>query len=184
MKSRVKTVLFSALLWAGCQGGLLTISVDEEASTEVPAGTLLESLLGDIGFGAFLDMDVMASEELQNQGVQPGDVVEVFLTSFDLETTSPAGADLSFLSEMHVWVEAPDLDRVEIAHTGTFPEGQGSVSLDLEGVDLADYVVSQSMTITTEVMGHRPEQDTTVTGRFSLDVGVTAQGACNQAKAK
>lgn len=180
MKQRIKAGSFALLLWAGCQPGLLTITVEEEASATVPEASLLEDLLGDLGFSAFLEMNVMESQELQNQGVEPGDVANVYLTSFTLEATSPAGADLSFLSGLTVWVEAPDLARVQIASASAFPEGQPLVALDLEPVDLADYVVSESMTFSTEVEGHRPPDETTLTARFSLDVEVTAQGACNQ----
>jgi len=184
MLPRLKGTLFAALLWAGCGGGLLTIPVDETATTTIAPGTLLEDLLGDLGFDAFLDMDVTASEELQNQGVEPGDVVEVRLTTFTLEATEPAGADLSFLSGLAVYVESEGLDKVEIAHADAFPEGQALVDFEIDDVDLTDYVVSQSMTITTEVTGHRPDQETTVEASFSVDVGVTVQGACNQATAE
>ena len=51
--------------------------------------------------------------------------------------------------------------------------------VDLEDVDLTDYVVSQSLTIRTDVSGRRPEDETTVEARFALRVGVTSQGACN-----
>ena len=33
------------------------------------------------------------------------------------------------------------------------------------------------MTISTDVSGHPPDQDTVVEGRIGLDVGVTAKGA-------
>ncbi len=61
---------------------------------------------------------------------------------------------------------------------GQFPEGEPRVSFDLVDQDLHDYVVSESMTITTEVTGHRPDEETTLEARFSLEVEVTEQGAC------
>ena len=53
------------------------------------------------------------------------------------------------------------------------------VDFDVEPVDLTEYVVSESMTFTTEVTGRRPDVDTTVEARFDVAVGVTGQGACN-----
>ena len=50
---------------------------------------------------------------------------------------------------------------------------------DIVDVDLTDYVVSHSMTLTTEVSAHRPDADTEVEARFVVDVGVTVQGACS-----
>ena len=70
---------------------------------------------------------------------------------------------------------------MRIAHADDFPEGEPKVSFTLDDVDLTAYVVSQSLTITTDVTAHRPEQDTDVTAAFTLDVGVTAQGVKNQA---
>ncbi len=165
--------------WVGCQGKLLTIHVEDTADTTVSQGTLLEELIGELGFDAFLGMDVTSSEELQNQGGAPGDISEVQLDLFTLEATDPAGADLSFLDSVDLYVEAPGLDKVLIASADSFPEGEALVDFTLEDVDLTDYVVSESMTLTTDVTGHRPDDDTVVQAHFDLAVGVTGQGACN-----
>ena len=53
------------------------------------------------------------------------------------------------------------------------------VPFTLSDVDLTPYVVSQSMTLTTDVSAHRPEVDTTVEARFQVNVRVTAQGVRN-----
>jgi len=66
--------------------GLTTISLDESAQTEVPKATLAEILLGDMGFGDFVSMDLTESSELANQGVEPGDVEDVRLTYMEMET--------------------------------------------------------------------------------------------------
>ena len=55
------------------------------------------------------------------------------------------------------------------------------VQFNLSDVDLTEYLVSESMTLTTDVTGHQPEDDTTVVARVVLDVGVTLQGARNAA---
>ena len=172
-------VMGIAALWAACQAQLFTIHVEESAETLVEQGTLLEDLVGELGFSDFLEMDLTQSTELQNQGVEPGDIQEVRFELLELEALEPEGADLSFLSAMDVYVEAPGLDAVLIASQDAFPEGQALVPFDLEDVDLTDYVVSQSMTIRTEVTGHRPDEDTLVEARFDVAVGVTGQGACN-----
>lgn len=162
-----------------CQGELLRIDVPQESETTIPKATLVETLLGDLGFGDFVDMDITASQELQNQGVQPGDIVDVRLTAFSLTVTSPSSGDLSFVTSLEVYVEAPGLPRVLLASGSDFPAGQARVDLDLEDVDLTDYAVSQSMTIELEAEGSRPEDDTRVLAATNLSVGVTAQGACN-----
>jgi hypothetical protein len=165
-----------------CGYGLLHIEVEDTASTAIPKGTIFQSLIADLGFAGFTNLDIVASEELQNQGVQPGDISSARFEQFTLTVTAPSGGDLSFLESIDFYVEAPGLDRILFASGTDFPAGVASVDLDLEDVDLVDYVVSDSMTITTEANGHQPEADTTVEARFVMDVGVTGQGACNAIK--
>jgi hypothetical protein len=181
MRGRVRdrwvTAAFAAGLWCGCQGRLFSISYGDADVTVVEAGTLLEDLLVDFGFEGFVSMDVVSSQELQNQGVSPGDINGVALVSLSLEALDGQG-DLSFIDDLQVYVEGPGLPRARVASSGSFPDGQALVALDVEPIDLTDYVTSQQMTFTTEVSGRRPDADTTVEITFELDIGVTGQGAC------
>lgn len=178
MRFRSSTAMVIAMTWAACQG-LSTIALEGSATTTVEEGSILEELIGDIGFDEFLEMDLMQSQELRNQGVEPGDVREVYLTSFTLTAESPPGGDLSFLESMSLYVESDGLDRVRIAHADDFPEGQAEVVFELDDVDLTAYATAPSMTITTEVTGHRPDETTEVRADYIIDVVVTAQGACS-----
>lgn len=181
MRARLLGVLLVGL--GGCQARLGTLRVEDTVTTTVEAGTLLETLVGDLGFGEWLDMDVTQAAELQNQGVEPGDITEVRLEAFTLTATAPEGADLAFLESMSLSVEAPDLDRAQVASASGFPEGQPSVTFDLDDVDLTPYALSQSMSLVTDVTGHRPGVDTEVTAAYTLAIGFTAQGVANQADA-
>lgn len=174
----MRTVLPSVLLLVACAGKLFTIHVRGASVTEVPAATPLELIVTDLGFGDFVSMDIVAAEELANQGVEPGDVKDVRLDSFELEALDGDG-DLAFLDSLEVWVEAPALDAVRIASQDTFPAGQAVVDFDLDDADLTVYVQSREMTVTTVVSGRRPEAATRVEARFDLAVGVTGQGVAN-----
>lgn len=165
----------------GCQAQLFTITISESSEVVVGQGTLLEDVVGDLGFD-FTDMNLVDNTELQNQGVAPGDIRTAIMTSLELEALSPNDADLSWMSEMKLSVSGPDLDEVLLASQDTFPEGQALVSFDVEEIDLTAYIVSEKMTLTTDVTGMRPPEDTTVEARFSLKVGVTGQGVANAAK--
>ncbi len=164
--------------WA-CNGELLRIEVNADSETTIAKGTLLEELVGDVGFGDFLNMDITAASELANQGVQPGDIQDVRLVSFTLEATGPEGADLGFITSLDVFVSAPGEPRVLMASQADFGDGTGVIEMELEDVDLTPYAVSQSMTIEVEVEGSRPDVDTRVKAAYGLSIGVTAQGACN-----
>ncbi len=177
-----RALLFSlcfSLLVVSCDATLITIDVPYETTTTVEAGTVLENLIGEVGFGDFLNMDVTSSQELQNQGVAPGDINAVSLTYFRLTAAEPDGADLSFLESLEFYAEAPDLPRVLVASASDFPAGQATVDLDVADVDLTDYVVSQSMTLSTEVEGRRPDDATDIFAELNLSIAVTGQGACN-----
>lgn len=168
-------------LWVGCDA-LFHIDVDGTSASTIPAATPFEVVLGEIGFGEFVQMDLTEASELQNQGVEPGDISTVVFTTLSLEATSPAGADLSFIDRIEMWVEADGLDPVRVASQDEFPVGQAQVELDLDEVDLTEFVVSRSMTITTDVTGSRPEDSTTVEAYYALDIGVTKQGCNNYLK--
>jgi len=160
--------------------GLVNIRVSDEVETTVERGTIVEELTGSMGFGELTAMDLFDSQELQNQGVEPGDVRDVQLVEFDLEATAPQEADLSFLQSLELYVEAPDLPRELVASQDDFPEGEPQVSLDLTELDLTEYVVSRSMTLRTEISGNRPDEDTDVTAAWALRFKVTSQGVRNQ----
>ncbi|MFT6146015.1 MAG: hypothetical protein ACJAV2_003905 [Myxococcota bacterium] len=170
----------SMLFWMACSN-LFRIRISDESITTVDSGTLVEQFAGDIGFGEFVSMDLTSSAELANQGVEPGDISEVFMENLELEAVSPTGGDLSFIDSVDVYVEAPDLPRVLIASQDDFPEGQALVTFTLEDVDLTDYVVSESMTFDTDVSGNRPDQSTDIAARFTVAIGVTGKGACANA---
>ena len=169
-------MLFLAL---GC-ASLLTIEISESSEVMVEKGTVLESLLGDLGFGDFVSMDLTESQALANQGVEPGDIERVNLVLLELEAIEPEGTDLSFFDSMMFYATAPDLAQVKIASADSFPEGTSLVSFSLEDVNLTEYVVSESMSLTTEVTASRPEVDTLIEARFTVEVQATVQGVKNQ----
>jgi hypothetical protein len=169
----------SLLVAWSCAGRLFTLRIRDDATTVVPRGTIVEQLVGDMGFGDFFEMDLMNSEELRNQGVEPGDLVSAELTAFALEAVSPEGSDLAFLERVSLFVEAPGLPRVLLASADAFEPGETRVVFDVTGEDIVDHVTSRSLTLTTSVRGRRPAQDTTVKASFEVRVGVTGRGACN-----
>jgi len=177
-------MLLGIVAVGGCQATLTTIDLDRSSTSKVSGGTIFEdwanTWLDVFGFGDFLDMDLTEAQELKNQGVAPGDIKNTHLVRFELEAKSPAGTDLSFLSEMRVFASAPGLPEVLLAQADSFPEGQPLVAFHVDGVDLTRYLTSEKMTLTTKVKGHRPRDDTQVVARFRLRLDVTLQGAASQ----
>ena len=179
----IKTMWPLLMLGVGCDNGaLFTIDVSESATAEIPgSGPLgdVTNLVGDLGFGGFAEMNIVESEELANQGISPGDIEEASLSAFSLTVEAPTDGDLSFIESMDVFVESPDLPKELVASQTAFDAN--SVTFDLVALDLTSYIVSESLTITTDVSGTPPEEDTTIRADIVLTVGVTAQGAKNAA---
>lgn len=173
--------LAAAVIYAGCNGSLLTITIEETSEVVVERGTPLEVLLSDFGFDEFTGLDISSDQQLANQGVEPGDISSVYFDSLVLTASDPNGADLSFMTSLEFYASADGLPTVLVASQDDFPEGQATVEMNLEDVDLTEYAVAPSMNITTEVSGNRPDVDTTVFAEFALKVGATTQGVCNQA---
>ena len=170
------------VLMVACQGQVATIELSESATATIEGQSTLggiTDLVGSLGFDGFTEMDISQSQELVNQGVQPGDIETAVVTSFTLSAIDPDGADLSFISSLEIWVEAEGLDPVLVASQVDFPEGVSVVDFDLEEVDLVDYVVSDSMKITTEASGTVPSDTVTIEANATFEIGVTVQGACN-----
>ena len=168
------------LLFAACSS-LLTIEIEDSTTTTVEGGTLVESLLGDLGFDGFLSMNLMESEELKNQGVEPGDISQAKLTLLEMTVTDPADGDLSFIDQLDLYVSAPDVERQLIATQDDFPASVQMVSFERTDVDLTPYIVSESLSLTTDVTASRPAVDTTIEARYIIEVTATLQGVKNQA---
>ena len=180
----MKMAWLSVLGLTACQSPTLTtIQIDYTDSVVVEGSGLLGDLVTTLGFDGFADMNITDAEELANQGVEPGDVRDVRLATFELEAINPSDADLAFLSTMSVSAESDGLDTVEIATHSEFAAGVALAQFAIPDVDLTDYIVSESVTLTTDVSGELPAEDTTIEARVVIDVAVTLKGAINQAKA-
>lgn len=156
---------------------LLTLSVDQEATTTIAGAGLLGELLGALDFSGFDNFDVTVEQKLQDQGVSEGDLESVQLTVLRLQ----AEPDLSFIDHMDVYVSADGMTDVLVASGDSFPEGQTTVDLDLADVDLADQVIAGGMAFRVDASGEAPVDDTDVKVKVEVLVTATAQGACNAA---
>lgn len=176
----LRFVATAAVLTLLCCGGIDNFDLEEESSTTIPGASLFEQFVGDLGFGSFLSMDLSQSEELKNQGVEKEQIDSVRITALSLTITEPAsGQDFTFLDELEFYVEAEGQERRLVARGGPFPAGQSRVELALEEVDLAPYAAAASMSVTSEVSGRRPRQQTVVKAQLALSVDVDLSGvAC------
>ena len=157
---------------------LLTVDVEDRASTVVEGVGALGGVLGVLQLAGWDGLSVTVADELANQGVEKGDLVSAELTALVL--SSPDG-ELDFLTRIDVYVESPGVEKVRLAYADEVPDGATTLDLTLEEVDLAPYIEAESLAITTSVEGVAPVEDTTVDADLALTVTATPRGACNAA---
>lgn len=179
-KHRLLMATLGVLMVAGgspsCEDALL-FTVVSTSQTEIEGSALGIELVGLV-FPELATFDISQSKELQNQGVEPEDLESVKLSSFTLKVSSPDTIDLSFIDSIRFLAEADGLSQVEIASYGDIPAGTRQIDLTLADVELVDYVVSDTMSITTEVQARQPSEDTVLEATVTFDVQVTPQGFC------
>jgi hypothetical protein len=158
-------------------GGLDNFLIEEQSRAVIQSGSLLEQFAGAAGFGEFATVDITQNQSLQNQGVERHQIDSVKILSLTMTIVDPQGEDFTFLDSIEFFVEADGLPKVSIATGGPFPSGASTVELTIPDQDLADYAASESMNITTEARGRRPDQDTTIDANLMLDVDVNVEGA-------
>ncbi len=148
--------------------------VDVGAKATIPAGSVLDELLGVLSFDSFQSINL--TQELDNQGVTKDDVDSVRMISFSLVIDAPAGANFDFLESIAFHAETEGQDKVLVAELNPVPKGQTTIELVMSGAELKPYVVAPTMKLTTAAKGKRPMQETQVTAAAVLDVDVTVAG--------
>ncbi|MAO82287.1 MAG: hypothetical protein VX405_11390 [Myxococcota bacterium] len=172
---KAKFLLSGMLGLIGC-GGLDTFPIEVTSESQVEGGSLIEQWVGDLGFGGFLNLDISSHESLANQGIKPEQIDSVRLTEMRLEITSPDAQDFTFIESLEFLAEAPELEQKLVAFGGPFTEGESIIILDRTDLELAPYATAETMSITTNVTGRRPPQDTTIKAFLRLDVDVNVTG--------
>lgn len=162
--------LTGLLSLAGCAAFPIRFDVKAEGTTTIQKGTLLEQLTGGLGFDSFSSFDISESQEFKNQNTNKNLIKEAKLKSITMTITGPDSQNFDFLEELSFFVEAPGQTRKRIA-TKTVPRGVKTFSLDLDNVDLTPYVKAESLKITTEAKGKRPENDTTIKAEVVITIG-------------
>jgi hypothetical protein len=151
------------------------VDVSAGGKAVIKAGTLVETVLSDLDLQAFESIDF--SSQLENQGVTKDDVDSVKMTQFVVRIEGPAGANFDFLDSVKFYAEAQGQPKILIAELVDVPTGAMKIELDVDpDVELKPYVVAPRMTISGEVSGKRPKEDTTVAAEVVLDVDVTIPG--------
>ena len=103
-------------------------------------------------------------------------VEQVFLQSLSLELTAPANGNLDFLKSIKVFISADGLPEKLIASkTGLTASVGTKLNLDVDPVDLKEYLLKDPITLAVEVEADQAtstESTITVSGTFKVDAKI------------
>jgi len=156
--------LVVVLLGGGAASCVPTVEFDVpvSADTSVQGGGVLGGLLSALpGFDGFTSMDLSDSRQFSANDTRKDQVTSAKLTQLEMTVTAPAGGNFDFLDKIAFTAKADGVDDAEVAHKDV-PNGVNNFLCDIDGAELAPFVKADSMTLTTDVTAHQPEDDTTV----------------------
>lgn len=162
--------LLCIVVSSGCHPEV-TFEVPIEGEATLEGGGLLGALLERMSFGSFANLDFSSTQAFENQQAEKHRVTEARLLSAALVVTDPDGQDFDFIEQLTFSASAPDVPAVEVA-SAEVPRNVERFELETRDVDLAAHVRADRMSVTTEVRGRRPTEDTTV--RAELIFRITA----------
>ena len=170
-KEGVRALVATVVLGAACACSP-SFTIPLSGSATLPSGDLLTCAVLPVfsGFGGF---DISQTQQFKNQGASKDNIQSVKLQSLVLTVTAPPGADLGFLRSLSFSAVDPSgsLPTVEVAHVTDFSGSPASVTMTIDGVDLAPYAVLPAMGLNGSAQIQRcPTQDTTVEASLVLEV--------------
>ena len=172
MLSQIVRFFALVLLFSACQGKLATIVVSDEIPLQIPP-FIPELHPGDIGA---LDVKV----EFENPGLQEGDIADARLRELALVITDPERGDLTWIKSLEIYIETEEEAPVLIASRYSFAPGSSVAVLDLEDVDLAPYIVGETIRIVPDITAVSPGYSLDIDVLFTIGVGITSQGCSNR----
>jgi len=75
-------------------------------------------------------------------------VKEIYLENVDISVKAPEGRDLSFLSSLHVYINADGLDEKLLASAENVPDNVGNMlSLETSGENFKEYIIQDTYSL-------------------------------------
>lgn len=154
------------VLFTGC--GLVQFDVDQPLPEQRIEGNVLGGLLPEF-LPNPLKVSIDVKAETQKRGTGPA--TAAYLKSLTFNATRSSGT-FAFLDEVHIFIEAPNLPKREVARA--LPMGSGGTSLPFEMMPNENLLpfVNAGATLSATVSGHPPAKDFTFDGALVLDIRI------------
>lgn len=149
MKNFLYLSLF--LLFSQCEviDKLTQFNIDNQTEFTVSSSTIINSPF-DINTP---DITTNSSSEFNNNDTRANLIESIRLTSLRLEIKSPSDGNFNFLKSVTIYINAEDLEEIEIASITDIPDND-LILLDLEtsNSDLKAYIKKESYTLRVETV--------------------------------
>ncbi len=87
------------------------------------------------------------AKTLEDYGTNADKLVSVKLDAFSMLPLKPEGQNLDFFNSVELRLSAPGLPEIPVARKNPFPKGVNGVPLDVDGSNLKEYFLKDSLTI-------------------------------------
>lgn len=164
----IRIALVSTLL---CSCGIARFNVEQALPEQRVQGSLLGGILPSfLPNPSKFNIDIKS--EVAKRGTGPAH--SAYLTSLTFQITphdTPSG-NFDFISDAHLFVEAPNLGKVEFAKLTMVPKS--AIKLDFEivpNIDLLPFI-NAGATISATANGTQPTKDTRFDGNLIVEVRI------------
>lgn len=142
-------------------------NVPEQTVMGNPIGGLLPSFLPN---PFTLNVDIQAETQKRNTG--PATSANIKAIQFQSTPHASPSGTFDFVDAIHIFVEAPMLEKKEVASLDPVPKGKTTIDLaPVSGLDILPYV-SAGATLSAAATGRQPAKNFTFDGTVTITVHV------------
>lgn len=176
-RAPLRPALYAALVVLATCESSDNFAVNLAGEAVIPQRSIIDEPLGELSVTGLEAFDIAASPEFVDQGYGAGDIDSVRVVSVTLAVDAPVAAELDFIDAIVISVATDDLPAVDVARLDPVPADATSIELEvLADVELAPYVTSASLVVTTQASGVRPPVETTLASEVAFDVHTISGG--------
>lgn len=165
----MRHALLFLLVLCGC--GSVSFEVEQELQKQTIQGDPLRGVLASALLPNPYTLNIDIRAEVAKRGTGPA--TRAFLKSLELEIAPETpDTNFDFIDETRLFVEGPNLAKVEIARLVPVPNGLKKLQFEIVPmVDLLPYI-NAGATISATATGTRPAKNTTFFGKVVVEVRI------------
>ncbi|WP_299098216.1 hypothetical protein [uncultured Winogradskyella sp.] len=174
MKNNLLTLFIAFVVLYSCDvvDDLTKFDLDYQTNYSIPATTLIDS-----PFSLNTpDVTTESDSSFESNNTHKDLIESIKLKSLKLTIDSPESGNFNFLKEVHIYIDAEDLEELEIANIFNLENtDDNTISLDVLGQELKSYIKKDSFnlrvkTITDETISQT--HDITIDTKFRVDAEI------------